>query len=120
MQVPDKDDKTLGQIEQAQEALRESIEQAKGLAEKSDRLLKKHKAAANFIPAPEITRRAGATFGVVTIGSCDPAVHEGLDRLAEVGIAADSMRLRGFPFSAEVEEFFDTNIATNNLRVVTV
>lgn len=43
MQVPDKDDKTLGQIEQAQEALRESIEQAKGLAEKSDRLLKKHR-----------------------------------------------------------------------------
>jgi hypothetical protein len=42
-QVPDKDDKTLAQIEQTQEALRESIEEAKKLAEKSDRLLKKHR-----------------------------------------------------------------------------
>ena len=72
-----------------------------------DRLLKKHKAAADHVPAPVIRRRPGATFGVVTIGSCDPAVHEGLDRLAEMGIVADAMRIRGFPFSAEVEAFFD-------------
>jgi len=42
-QVPDKDDKTLREIEETQAALRESIEEAKNLAEKSERLLKKHR-----------------------------------------------------------------------------
>jgi hypothetical protein len=41
--VSDKDDKTLNEIEQTQEALRESIEEAKMLAEKSERLLKMHR-----------------------------------------------------------------------------
>ena len=35
--------KTLSEIEETQEALRESIEQARRLAEKSDGLLQKHK-----------------------------------------------------------------------------
>jgi 2-oxoglutarate ferredoxin oxidoreductase subunit alpha len=74
-----------------------------------DRLLLKHKAAANFIPAPVVARREGATFGVVTIGSCDPAVREALDQLAKMGIVADYMRLRGYPFSEEVEAFFDAH-----------
>ena len=41
--MPDKADKTLGEIEETQAKLRESIEEAKKLAEKSDRLLKKHR-----------------------------------------------------------------------------
>jgi 2-oxoglutarate ferredoxin oxidoreductase subunit alpha len=40
-----------------------------------DRLLKKHSAAANFVPAPVIERREGAKFGIVSIGGCDPAVR---------------------------------------------
>jgi 2-oxoglutarate ferredoxin oxidoreductase subunit alpha len=72
-----------------------------------DRLLLKHKAAAAFVPPPEIRRRPGASFGVVTLGGCDPAVREGLDLLAERGIIADSMRVRGFPFDEAVETFLD-------------
>ena len=34
---------TLSQIEQAQEALRESIEKTKDLAEKSERLVRRHR-----------------------------------------------------------------------------
>jgi uncharacterized coiled-coil DUF342 family protein len=45
--VPDKDDPTLDEIEETQAALRESIEEAKKLAEKSDRLLKKHRKRIN-------------------------------------------------------------------------
>ena len=41
--MPDNADKTLNQIDETQAALRESIEQAKSLAEKSDTLLKKHR-----------------------------------------------------------------------------
>jgi hypothetical protein len=39
--VPEKYDKTLREIEDTQAALRESIEQAKSLAEESDKLLRK-------------------------------------------------------------------------------
>ncbi len=72
-----------------------------------DRLLLKHKAAAKFVPPPEIRTRPGARFGVVTLGGCDPAVREGLDLLAARGIVADSMRVRGFPFDETVEAFLD-------------
>ncbi|HEX5229982.1 MAG TPA: 2-oxoacid:acceptor oxidoreductase subunit alpha, partial [Bryobacteraceae bacterium] len=72
-----------------------------------DRLLKKHKAAAKVVPAPIIQRHTGATFGIVTVGGCDPAVREALDLLAARGIMGDFMRIRAFPFSAEVEAFLN-------------
>ena len=74
-----------------------------------DRLLKKHKASAKFVPAPEIHLRPDARFGVVTLGGCAPAVNEAMDLLAAQGFPADSMRVRGFPFSEEVEEFLATH-----------
>jgi 2-oxoglutarate/2-oxoacid ferredoxin oxidoreductase subunit alpha len=70
-----------------------------------DRLLRKHKAAAKFVPAPIVQRRKGARIGVITIGGCDPAVREALDLLAKQGVEADYMRLRGFPFDESVEKF---------------
>ena len=70
-----------------------------------DRLLKKHKAAAKFVPAPVIVQQPGARVGIITIGGCDPAVREAVDLLAARGIAADYMRIRGFPFDESVEEF---------------
>ena len=48
--VPDKDEKTLGEIEQTQAALRESIEDAKQMAEKSERLLKKYREEKKKLP----------------------------------------------------------------------
>jgi 2-oxoglutarate ferredoxin oxidoreductase subunit alpha len=74
-----------------------------------DRLARKHAAAAAHMPAPVIERRAGARFGVVTVGSCDLAVREGLDVLAARGVPADYMRIRGFPFGIEVREFLDAH-----------
>ncbi|HEV8148346.1 MAG TPA: 2-oxoacid:acceptor oxidoreductase subunit alpha, partial [Bryobacteraceae bacterium] len=70
-----------------------------------DRLLQKHKASANFIPPPIIERRPEASFGVISLGGCDPAVREALDTLAARGVNANYMRLRGFPFADEVEKF---------------
>src|SRR5882757_6256450 len=72
-----------------------------------DRLLLKHKAAANAVPEPVILRRPGAQFGVLTLGGCDLAVGEGLDLLAERGVVADFMRVRGFPFAKTVEAFLE-------------
>jgi 2-oxoglutarate ferredoxin oxidoreductase subunit alpha len=72
-----------------------------------DRLLKKHKAAANFVPAPIIERRKGAKVGIVTIGGCEPAVREALDLLEAQGHPADFMRIRAFPFDDAVEKFLN-------------
>ncbi len=70
-----------------------------------DRLLKKHKAAAKFVPEPVIHGRGDSQFGVITLGGCDLAVREALDLLAERGVVADFMRVRGFPFNQTVEDF---------------
>lgn len=70
-----------------------------------DRLLKKHSAAAKFVPPPVIERREGAKFGIVCIGGCDPAVREAIDLLSAQQIPADYMRICGFPFAESVEQF---------------
>ncbi|NDJ11018.1 MAG: 2-oxoacid:acceptor oxidoreductase subunit alpha [Acidobacteriia bacterium] len=70
-----------------------------------DRLLLKHKEAALYVPAPVIEKRAGAKIGMITIGGCDPAVREALDILEEMGRPMDYMRIKAFPFTAEVEVF---------------
>jgi 2-oxoglutarate ferredoxin oxidoreductase subunit alpha len=70
-----------------------------------DRLARKHKAAAKAVPAPVIRKQPDATFGIVSLGGCDAAVREAVDRLAERGIIADYMRVRGFPFDESVEAF---------------
>jgi 2-oxoglutarate ferredoxin oxidoreductase subunit alpha len=70
-----------------------------------DRLTRKHKAAAKFVPLPRIDRRAEARFGVITIGGCAPAVLEAMELLCEREIPADYMRICGFPFDKSVEAF---------------
>ena len=72
-----------------------------------DRLKKKHAAAAAYVPAPVEIRRDGASVGVITLGSCDLAVREAVDQLADAGIPADFMRVRGFPFVADVRRFVE-------------
>lgn len=70
-----------------------------------DRLLRKHKSAAAHVPPAIIKLRRAATIGVVSVGGCDAAVQEALLVMEKRGITADYMRIRGFPFGREVEEF---------------
>jgi 2-oxoglutarate ferredoxin oxidoreductase subunit alpha len=70
-----------------------------------DRLLRKHRAAANAVPEPSIRIQTDATFGIISVGGCDPAVREAVSVLAERGIVADYMRIRAFPFGDSVEKF---------------
>ena len=80
-----------------------------------DRLAEKHRAAARFIPPPVIEssrRKKGkgrARFSLVTLGGCAAAVREALDLLSEKGTHGDYMRIRGFPFGAEVETFLNAH-----------
>jgi 2-oxoglutarate ferredoxin oxidoreductase subunit alpha len=73
-----------------------------------DRLLKKHRAAAAFVPAAVIEGR-GSDVGIVTLGGCDAAVREAVEILARRGIRTDFMRVRSFPFGPEVEAFLNAH-----------
>jgi 2-oxoglutarate ferredoxin oxidoreductase subunit alpha len=82
-------------------------EDAPDYAEVMTRIARKIDSAADAVPAPVIERRAGAAAGIVALGSIDGAVREAVDILAAGGIPMDYMRIRGFPFSAEVEAFLE-------------
>jgi 2-oxoglutarate/2-oxoacid ferredoxin oxidoreductase subunit alpha len=70
-----------------------------------DRLMKKWATAKRLVPRALIDATAGARVGLVSIGSCDGAIHEAIDLLKGHGVAVDYMRVRAFPFSEDVEKF---------------
>ena len=70
-----------------------------------DRLMKKWATAKRLVPRAVIDATAGSRVGIVSIGSCDGAVHEALDVLKARGVALDYMRVRSFPFTEDVERF---------------
>jgi 2-oxoglutarate/2-oxoacid ferredoxin oxidoreductase subunit alpha len=74
-----------------------------------DRLTRKFATAATLVPKPIVTGPGTAEIGIVSIGSCDGAVREALDVLGRLGIVADYMRVKAFPFSVEVEQFLSSH-----------
>jgi 2-oxoglutarate ferredoxin oxidoreductase subunit alpha len=68
-----------------------------------DRLLRKHRAAAQHLPPPVVELHEGAPFGVITMGSCDLAVREALEQLP--GPVSSYLRITGYPFPPAVAEF---------------
>jgi 2-oxoglutarate ferredoxin oxidoreductase subunit alpha len=77
-----------------------------------DRIARKIAGAAAVAPKPVIETQAGAEIGIVTVGSCDGAVREAVDRLREQGHRTDYMRIRAFPFASEVREFIERHSTT--------
>lgn len=80
-------------------------EDADAYREVVDRLKRKIDGAADAVPRPVIDRQDGATIGLVTIGGCDAAVREAVSVLRGRGMAVSLMRVRGFPFHADVAAF---------------
>jgi len=74
-----------------------------------DRLLKKWETAKKLVPRAVIDATAGSDIGIVSIGSCDGAIHEAMDVLKAQGVAVDYMRVRAFPFSEDVERFLNAH-----------
>ncbi len=70
-----------------------------------DRLLVKWATAKKLVPRAVIDATAGSKVGLVSLGSCDGAIHEAMDILRRQGVALDYMRVRSFPFSEDVERF---------------
>jgi 2-oxoglutarate ferredoxin oxidoreductase subunit alpha len=71
-----------------------------------ERLVKKFETAKTLVPQPMLTpSRKPTKNGVIYFGSTSPAMSEALERLEEQGCHLDALRLRAFPFSAEVIDF---------------
>jgi 2-oxoglutarate ferredoxin oxidoreductase subunit alpha len=71
-----------------------------------DRIRRKFDTAATMVPKAEITTRdKSGKVGVIYFGATRPAVLEGLDLLDRDGLKLNAMRLKAFPFGAEVREF---------------
>ena len=70
-----------------------------------DRLMKKWATAKKLVPRAVIDATAASSVGLVSLGSCDGAVHEALEVLKGHGVTLDYMRVRAFPFSEDVEKF---------------
>jgi 2-oxoglutarate ferredoxin oxidoreductase subunit alpha len=69
-----------------------------------DRLSRKFRTAARLVP-PAVADGRGAAAAIVSLGSCDAPVREALASLRKSGVAVDYLRIRGFPFGPEVDEF---------------
>ena len=71
-----------------------------------DRLLDKWETARKLVPEP-VVEDEGRDIGIIYYGTTALPIPEALDRLAEDGVELDTMRIRGFPFTAEVRDFID-------------
>ena len=69
-----------------------------------DRLARKFRTAARHVP-PAVADGRGSPVAIVSLGSCDAPVREALAALRRTGTAIDYLRVRGFPFGPEVDEF---------------
>ena len=86
----------------------EYTEDSNEYVEVVDRLKRKWATAAKLVPEPAIRRtRKPASWGIVSVGSCNSAVNEAIDRLAAKGIHVNYCRIRAFPFSSKVTRFLD-------------
>ena len=69
-----------------------------------ERLVSKWETAATLVPPAEIDSD-GQRGGIIYFGTSAMPMSEALDMLAAEGIRLDTLRLRGFPFGAEVYDF---------------
>ncbi|MDE2403112.1 MAG: 2-oxoacid:acceptor oxidoreductase subunit alpha [Sphingomonadales bacterium] len=75
-----------------------------------ERLRTKFETAKTLVPPPVAQPALQPTrLGVIHFGSTSPAMAEALDILAADGIYLDALRVRAFPFNAEVEAFVDAH-----------
>ncbi len=72
-----------------------------------DRLKRKFETAAELVPEPVLTGSGRGELGILSIGSCDGAVREALQLMADQGLSLDYLRVRAFPFCSKVRDFID-------------
>ena len=74
------------------------------------RLLRKFDTAKQLVPRPLLhPSEKPARFGAIYYGSTSPAMQEALDVLATRGIHINALRVRGFPFREEINDFVNSH-----------
>ena len=75
-----------------------------------ERLVHKFNTAKKLVPGPVFGQDCQtSTLGLIYFGTTASSVPEAMEMLNERGIKMDTMRIRSFPFSAEVESFIDSH-----------
>ena len=74
-----------------------------------DRLRRKWETAKTLVPAAETEYSERCRVGFITVGSCDAAVREARDRLAQAGVQINYLRVKAFPFGADVQAYLDNH-----------
>jgi 2-oxoglutarate ferredoxin oxidoreductase subunit alpha len=74
------------------------------------RLMRKFDTAKTLVPKPLLyPAEKPARFGAIFYGSTSPAMQEALHVLAERGIHVNALRVRGFPFPEEINDFVNSH-----------
>jgi len=74
-----------------------------------DRIKMKFEHTRERLPKPVIRKMEDSEIGLVVMGSTEPAAMEAQDKLAELGLPIDLMRIRALPFSKDVREFIGSH-----------
>ena len=82
-------------------------EDAEEYQEVIDRLLVKWETARTLVPEPAVEYSKFNKNAIISVGSCDGAVKEALERLQEKNIGLNYCRVKAFPFSDSVRDFID-------------
>lgn len=71
-----------------------------------DRLIVKWNTAKTVVPEPELFQKTNSReVGIFFFGTSTYSAEEAMDILKQEGIEVDALRLKSFPFTAEVEDF---------------
>ncbi|MFK8015023.1 MAG: 2-oxoacid:acceptor oxidoreductase subunit alpha [Gammaproteobacteria bacterium] len=70
-----------------------------------DRLLVKWDTARSLVPEADVRESDANDMAILTVGGCEGAVLEALERLAAQGLPVNYCRVRGFPFGDDVIQF---------------
>jgi 2-oxoglutarate ferredoxin oxidoreductase subunit alpha len=74
------------------------------------RLMRKWETIKEYVPAPEVTPSSKKTrTAVLYYGTTEESAREAIDYLAQEGVYMDAMRVRAFPFNAEVKSFIEAH-----------
>jgi len=70
-----------------------------------NRLALKFDTARQLVPAPVVDVVPNARYGIISVGSNDPAIQEARDILQAAGIETSYLRLRALPINEDVHNF---------------
>ena len=75
-----------------------------------ERLVKKWETAKGIVPRPYFYQQTNMSpLGVLFFGTSTYSSEEAIDLLREQEIVLDAMRIKSFPFNAEVEKFIEAH-----------